>query len=232
MVIRFRFQYFIILLLIGVCVFHFMPPEKTTEASAQPSPSSILVIDPGHGGADGGAVGVNGLVESEINLQIALKLESMCKLFGIPTVMTRSTADIDYPAEADTIAKKKSADQKARLQLIHDTPNAILFSIHQNFYPTSSPHGVEVLYGHSDASREVGVLLQQNLSAALCPDNRRVAAEIGQEIYLLRECGCTAALIECGFISNPSEATLLQTEPYQTKIAAVLLGTYLQYTND
>ena len=173
---------------------------------------------------------MDGVVESVLNLQIALKLEAMCKLFGVPSVMTRDSEAIQYPEDADTISKMKLADQKARLRLIRDYPHGILFSIHQNYYPSSGPIGPEVLYGHNESSREVGELLQRNLAMILCPNSRRVAAEISKDIFLLRECDCTAALIECGFISNPTESQLLQSDAYQKKIAAVLLASYLQYT--
>lgn len=194
-------------------------------------PTKVLIIDPGHGGVDGGAVGINGVIESEINLDIALKLKALCHLYGIPIVMTRETMDIAYPEQADTISKKKIADQNQRLRLIRDTPNGILFSIHQNCYPSATPYGPEVLYGHSEGDREVGELLQQNLQDGICPSSRRVAAEISNDIFLLRECKCTAILIECGFLSNPNDAKLLQTQEYQTKIATILLGSYLQFTN-
>jgi len=233
MVNRFRYaRHICILLCISLTIWFFTGREKAQNAVSFDSPLELLIIDPGHGGADGGAVGIDGIIESQINLQIALKLESMCHLFGVTTVMTRDSEEIEYPADADTIAKMKLADQNARLRLIRDYPHGILFSIHQNYYPSEKPNGVEVLYGHSEDSREVGQLLQYNLTAALCPNSRRVAAEIKDEIYLFRECGCTAALIECGFLSNPTEAELLQTENYQKKIAAVLLASYLQYTND
>lgn len=231
MVIRFHKSFLWLILAISLIICNISLTVSVAETYSAAIAPGVLIIDAGHGGADGGAVGVNGVIESNVNLQIALKLESLCHLFGVSTAMTRNTDEIIYPDEADTIAKKKSADQSARLQLIQEIPQGILFSIHQNNFPTASPHGVEVLYGHSESSRAVGELLQQNLTAALCPDNRRVAAEIRDEIYLLRECECTAVLIECGFLSNPAEAMLLQTEEYQIKIAAVLLASYLQYTS-
>lgn len=146
--------------------------------------------------------------------------------------MTRETEEIQYPEEADSIAKMKLADQNARLRLIRDYPHGILFSIHQNCYPSARPKGVQVFYGHTEESREVGELVHQNLQTALCPESRRVASEISKDIYLLKHCGCTAVLVECGFISHPEETRLLQTDAYQRKISVVLLASYLQYAND
>ena len=194
------------------------------------NPEHVLIIDPGHGGDDGGAVieGSN-IKESEINLLISQKLEKLCHLYGINTVMTRDSDNINYPAGDNSIALRKKADQNARLELIWDYPGAMLYSIHQNYYPSASPFGPQVLYGHDVESNELGILLQNNLLTSISPQSRRVAAEINQNIYLLKHCRCTSVLIECGFLSNPREAMLLQDEVYQRKIASVLAATYLQF---
>lgn len=188
-----------------------------------------LIIDPGHGGTDGGAVGVDGVIESEINLAIALKLECLAHFMGVPTVMTRNSAEIEYPSDATTIAKQKQSDQNRRVALINSYPDAILVSIHQNFYPNEKPHGAQVLYGHTDLSERFGCCLHENLLRCLDPSNRRVAAPIDETIYLMRKVTCTAVLVECGFLSNPEETALLQTQEHQRAIAAVILGSYLQF---
>lgn len=189
----------------------------------------VLIIDAGHGGADGGAVAADGTVESGINLAIAKRLEALAGLFGVETVMTRESEDIDYPETADTVAKMKSADQNARIKLINSVPDGVLISIHQNFYPDSRPSGSQVLYAATDGSRELGELTHAAIVEALCPDNRRVAAQIDSDIYIMRSVHCPAILVECGFISNPGELSRLLSDTYQTKLAAVLLTSYLQY---
>jgi N-acetylmuramoyl-L-alanine amidase len=189
----------------------------------------VLIIDPGHGGEDGGAQTAGGVLESEINLDIALKLEALAGLFGQQTVMTRETEDIKYPDDACSIAGKKVADQKSRVELINSYPGAILISIHQNCFPDRRPFGSQVLFAETVGSEEFGKLTHDLLCKSLCPDNRRVAALISDSIYLLRKVNCTAILVECGFLSNADEAELLVTENYQTKISAVLLVSYLQY---
>lgn len=191
----------------------------------------ILIIDPGHGGADGGAVGLDGIQESQVNLDIALKLHAICKLYGVESLLTREQENIEYPENADTIAKMKVYDQRSRLGLIQDCQHGILFSIHQNYFPTSSAHGVQVFYGHSRGDRELGDLLQTNLIQTLYPSSRRVAAEIDDDIYLMRECNCPAALIECGFLSNREDVTRLQTERYRVKLSIVLLASFVEYIN-
>ena len=202
---------------------------RTAAAEADSTPP-VLVIDAGHGGADGGAVAPDGTLESRINLDIALRLEALARFWGAETAMTRTGEDIAYPADADSIAAKKVADQHARVGLVNNTPGAILLSIHQNIYPAASPHGIQVFYGQAAGSDELAKLVQENLTAQLCPGNRRVASPIDRDIYLMKKVSCTAILVECGFLSNPDDLQALESEGYRTQLAAVLLGSYLQHT--
>lgn len=185
-----------------------------------------LVIDPGHGGEDGGSVSKNGTIESNINLSIALKTEALCAFLGIEPVMTRETAEIDYPPNADTTREKKVADQKARLALINNTSNAVLISIHQNCYTSSGPYGGQVLYAPTDGSREFGEYIQNIMLQHLITNNRRTAALISEDIYLMNNISCPAVLIECGFLSNANEEQLLISDSYQLKIAAIIASSY------
>lgn len=202
-------------------------PEQNAQVMSQSKP--VLIIDAGHGGADGGASTKDGVLEADINLAISLKLDALAHLYGRETVLTRKTAEIDYPAEATTIAKQKVYDQKTREALINSYPDSVLISVHQNFYPDARPSGSQVLYGHTPESEVFGKLLHVNLVAALDPSNRRVAAPIDDNIYLMRKAQCTAALVECGFLSNPGEAAKLCENDYQNQISVVLLASYLEY---
>lgn len=209
-----------------------LPPiyaDEAEPATAEAETTRVLIIDAGHGGEDGGAVTAGGVPESGINLSIAQKLEALAGLCGVESVMTRESQDINYPESAATTAQRKQSDQKARIELINSQSDAVLISIHQNFFPTAQPSGCQVLYGKPEGSRELGELTHRNLTEALCPTSRRVAAPISEDIYLMRSAKCTSILVECGFLSNPSEAALLQTEDYQLKISALLLASYLQY---
>ena len=203
--------------------------ERTTVQTDAPTEPPVLVIDPGHGGADGGAVAGDGTLESDINLDIALRLQALARFWGAETVMTRTGADIDYPSDATSIAAKKVADQHARVGLINNTPGAVLLSIHQNKYPAAAPHGIQVFFGKAAGSDALAKLTQTNLTAQICPENRRVAAPIDESIYLMNKTNCTAVLVECGFLSNPDDLAHLQSGPYRLKLAAVLLGSYLEY---
>ena len=231
MVFRVPIWHCTIVLGIIFCAFSFVEEFSFSKMQIMEydDPYAVLIIDPGHGGYDGGASTSDGVKESEINLAISLKLNTICHLYGIPTVMTRNSETIDYPSDATTIAQCKKADQEQRLRLIRDYPYGILFSIHQNYYPAPQPSGVQVLYGHDEKSCQLGQILQTNLCRGLCPDCRRLASEVDEDIYLMKHCGSVSALIECGFLSNIYESKQLQNNAYQLKIATILLSSYMEY---
>ena len=234
MVIKFEIHKLMIytgLLLCALSIFS-IPLNDTDEVLTEiRKTSATLIIDAGHGGDDGGTVGVDGVKESKINLEIAQRLHLLAKLCGISTVMTRDSQEIDYPQEAHSIAERKLFDQKSRLSLIQDYPHGILYSIHQNAYPNENVSGIQVFYGHDDKSRNLGVLLQSSFNNTLGVQSRRLAAEISDKIYLMKHCNCTGILVECGFLSNSEECKLLQNDSYQKKLSAVMLGAFMEYTN-
>ena len=203
------------------------PAAEDTAAAAQARP--VLIIDAGHGGEDGGAVAADGTVEADINLGIACKLNLLAQLCGTDTEMTRADEHIHYPADASTIAARKTADQKQRAALINSVANGVLISIHQNEYPAPSPHGAQVLYASSMQSKAFGEAMHAALVNLLDPENRRVAAPISNDIYLMRSVQCPAVLVECGFLSNPEELKKLKDESYQLKLSMVMLGSFLEY---
>lgn len=184
----------------------------------------IFIIDAGHGGADGGAVSISGALESDINLDIALKIYDLLALFGHKAVLTRNSSEINYPEDADTIRKMKTADQKARLNLINSYANAVFLSIHQNKYSSPGPFGAQTLYGREEGSARFAETMQQLLVENLDRQNHRTAVPVSDDIYLMRNAKCPALLIECGFLSNPSDEAKLTADTYRTKIAAVIAG--------
>ena len=207
-------------------IYFFQPAE---DASILNAPVPVLIIDPGHGGEDGGAVANDGTQEADVNLAIALRLNALSRLCGVQTVLTRSSEHIDYPTDADSIAARKVADQKQRVETINQTINGVLISIHQNWYPTASPHGAQVLYAKTSGSKQFGQFLHAQLLTALNPENRRVASPISDDIYLMRNAECPAVLVECGFLSNPDELSQLRDANYEIKLSMVMLSAYLQY---
>lgn len=214
------------------CAIIWTSPGSISQAVNLGFDSPVLIIDPGHGGEDGGAVSLDGTHESVINLDIAQKLKCICDFLDIPSILTHETNTLNYPDSATTTAQRKRWDTNQRVNLIHSIPHAFLLSIHQNIYPTPVPKGSQVLYGAGDSSKEFGQLLHDNLVKTLDPGNRRVAMPANRDIYIMTHAGCTAALVECGFLSHPEESVLLNTHSYKLKIATVLAGSVLQYWED
>jgi len=187
----------------------------------------ILIIDAGHGGADGGAVSITGVPESAINLDIALRLDQIMAFFGVPTVLTRTSEELDYPPDATTIRKKKVYDQRRRITLINSTENAVLLSIHQNTYPDASPHGAQALYAKTEGSKELAESIHRALVQALGAKNVRLPAKVPERVYLLNYAQCPAVLAETGFLSNPADEALLKTDAYRLRLAVALAAGYL-----
>jgi N-acetylmuramoyl-L-alanine amidase len=187
-----------------------------------------IAIDAGHGGIDPGKVGVNNALEKDINLAIALKLERNLAQNGINVVMTRTDDDGLYE-ESDT--NKKVTDMKKRLEIIEAANPLLAVSIHQNSYPEPSVSGVQVFYyKDSIKSKEAATIMQAQMIKTLKPEKEREAKD-NSSYYLLKKTSVPIMIVECAFMSNPSEADLLTQENYQEKVAwAVYMG-IMEYIN-
>ena len=199
--------------------------DHTKAASAVLPEEATLVIDAGHGGIDGGAVGADGSRESDINLAIALRLQAVSAFCGQSAVMTRT----DDSRGADALSYSEHEELVYRTQVVNATPNAVLLSIHQNCYPTAQPSGAQVLYSSNGKSEDFGRLMHDNLVNSLDLQNRRVAEPDKNRLYILSNVDCPAILVECGFVSNHSDITKLTDSRYQTALSTVLMASYLQF---
>ena len=198
---------------------------RMTNTAAQADAAMTLVIDPGHGGIDGGAQGADGSKESDINLAIALKLRAIAEFYGQDNIMTRQ----DDSTKSDRETYSEHRDLVCRTEIINSARNPVLVSIHQNCYPTGQPSGPQVMYAANQDSEILGKIMHQNMINSLDPGNRRVAEPASKGLYILSHVSCPAVLVECGFMSNFSDMEHLKEPTYQTAVAAVLMGSYLQY---
>lgn len=180
------------------------------------------MVDAGHGGIDPGKIGVNNALEKDINLAIAQKLERNLRENGIHVVMTR-TDDNGLYKENDT--NKKVRDMKNRLNIIEEAKPTLAVSIHQNSYPDPSVSGVQVFYyKDSVKSKEAAEIMQTQMIKTLKPTKERVAKD-NSSYYLLKKTSVPIVIVECAFMSNPTEAELLTQEAYQERVAwAVYMG--------
>ena len=184
------------------------------------SKRTVVVIDAGHGGVDGGATSCTGVLESAINLEIALRLDALVHLLGYDTIMTRTT-DTSIHTNGNTIAQKKVSDLKERVRIINSLDDAVLISIHQNIFPESRYRGAQVFYAKTEGSEIFAKQLQNSLIDTINPGSRRLAKK-SSGVYLMEHIHCDGVLVECGFISNPEEEQLLLNETYQKKLCCVI----------
>lgn len=185
-----------------------------------------VVIDAGHGGDDPGKIGINQVLEKDVNLSIARKVQQYLEAQDIRVIMTREDENGLYDSDA---SNKKVQDMKRRVALIEEVHPAITVSIHQNSYPEEYVHGAQVFY--YDGSREgqkLAELLQQQLVEKLDPENHR-QIKANNSYYLLKKTDIPIVIVECGFLSNQSEAELLCREEYQDRVAWAIHMGILQY---
>ena len=180
----------------------------------------VFVIDPGHGGIDGGATSCTGVLESQLNLEISLRLNDLIHLLGYETCMIRTTDESVY-TQGETIAAKKVSDLKHRVQMVNEAENAVLISLHQNQFSDSRYSGAQVFYAKDEESRKLAQQLQSAFLQTINPDSHRKIKK-AEGIYLLEHIQSPGILIECGFLSNPREEAALRSDAYQKKMCTVI----------
>lgn len=189
-----------------------------------------IIIDPGHGGEDGGAVSCTGRSESSYNLEISLRLRDLFHLLGYDTQMIRTT-DISVYTSGETIAQKKLSDLKNRVAAVNAVENGLLISIHQNTFSDSRYSGAQVFYASTEGSEDLAKLLQTAFTSSINPgSNRQIKKSSG--VYLMENIRCTGILVECGFLSNAREEAALREEGYQKKLCCVIAAAVSQYLSN
>ena len=187
-----------------------------------------VVVDAGHGGIDPGKVGVNDALEKDINLSIAMKLKSYLEQQDIKVIMTRET-DMGLYEESDS--NKKVRDMKNRLAIMEEIKPELVISIHQNSYPEESVSGMQVFYYEtSTEGKQLAEIMQQTMIESLKPQKERTA-KANDTYYLLKKTSAPIVIVECGFLSNHTEAKLLVSSDYQEKMAWAIHMGVLRYLN-
>lgn len=188
--------------------------------------TTVIVIDAGHGGADPGKVGTSGVLEKDVNLAVARKLQARLTADGFTVVMTRTE---DTGLYSETATNKKREDMANRVRIISEAAPVLTVSIHQNSFPDASCKGAQVFYyKDSEESKQLAELLQKKFPEVLQDGNTRQAKANG-DYYLLKKTACPIVIAECGFLSNPAEEALLASESYQEKVADALYQGIQQY---
>lgn len=197
----------------------------SVKLAKSPNFSYTIVIDAGHGGRDGGSVGKNGTIEKVINLKYAKALEKKLTELGYNVIMTRTNDNGLYDENAKN---KKLSDMNARLKIIEKANPALVISLHMNSFPNQSAHGAITYYREGDSASETCANLIQRALNNYCdaPSIKGKPADY----YMVKCSYYTSVLVECGFISNPEEEALLNSDAYQEKIIyAIYSGIQLYF---
>jgi len=205
--------------------------NRNIKASSLPTLRKVIIIDPGHGGIDGGMVGTTtGVYESKINLEISLKLRKYLEESGSLVLMTRDE-NVGLYTEGGTIRKKKNEDLRNRKELFDGSNADIVISIHANSFTQSKYYGAQSFYNPScEKSKLAAEFIQEELIRVLDNGNTR-KAKAKKDVYILKNVNVPTVIVECGFLSNTKEERLLQNPDYQDKIAWSIYVGILRYFN-
>lgn len=189
-------------------------------AQATSASFPTVVLDAGHGGEDGGASDAKGRSEKDLNLAMAKKIADYLSENGVAVILTREDDRMLYDKSPNASGSKKRRDLEGRLAICKEVENPIFVSIHMNAFPQAQYHGLQVWYGvKNETSKALAQAIQSSVKEALQPENDRQVKAATSAIFLLDNLDCPAILVECGFLSNPTEAELLQDETYQSALA-------------
>ena len=184
---------------------------------------SVIIIDAGHGGMDGGTQGKNGALEKELNLSYALLLGKMLSAFGYEVIQTRRTDALVLKEGEDVYGMRKRCDLKNRKSLMREYTDGVFVSIHMNAFPIEKYKGLQVYYSDSEKAKLLAEQMQATVKKNLQADNARLPKAADSSLYLLDNASMPAVLVECGFLSNEEEEKNLMDESYQKRLCFLLL---------
>lgn len=181
-----------------------------------------VVIDAGHGGMDGGAVGVSGVLEKDLNLQVAKKLEQLVVDGGGRALMTR-TDDISLHTDQDTtVREQKRSDLNYRRSYAADSGADAFISIHMNKFEQSQYRGAQIFYSADQDSKKLAEMIKKQVVPISEKSDGREIKQAYDTMFILQKNVIPSVIVECGFLSNPEEETLLTTEEYQQQMAEAI----------
>lgn len=230
-----KFNAAIVILSICLCAgIALFAKGKIDKSIAASGPAEIIrpmiILDAGHGGMDGGCSTADGKTEKGINLNILLSVRDMARFFGYDVEATR-LKDISIHDKGVTgIRNQKVSDMENRLELFNKYQGAVCISIHQNTFSDTQYHGAQMFFSDkNEESERLASIMQSSFVKNLQPDNQREIKLCGDELYLCYYCSNPAVMVECGFLSNPEEASKLTDKAYQQKVAFTVFSGLNEY---
>lgn len=220
-----------LLVIAALLIGYFITFHRMSQASADENPSlnkRILVIDAGHGGEDSGAIGVNGSLEKDINLALAMIIGEELTKKGFAVYYTRTDDRMLYKESENVKGLRKLSDLKTRIEIAEQYDSPLFISIHQNSFGSPQYSGLQVFYGKSKGSNALAESIRQSVKSELQPNNNRVCKE-GKGMFLLENCDFPSVIIECGFMSNKEECEKLSEKEYQKQLSLVIVCGIIDY---
>ena len=197
-----------------------------------PVSGKTIVIDAGHGKPDEGAQSSNGTTEAATNLKIALKLQNLLEQSGTTVILTRSDENAIYDIDAKTLKQKKISDIHNRVKIGNESSADLFVSIHLNKIPQQQYDGWQTFYkAGSNEGKKLAESIQNNLNEAIQKENNRVAKTI-DNIYIIKHVEIPITIVECGFLSNPTEEKKLLEDDYQNRLAWGIYNGIIDYFYD
>ncbi|MBE6598825.1 MAG: cell wall hydrolase [Ruminococcaceae bacterium] len=231
----FSFLFLTAVLFVGTQSVKFFSGQWMEEASAvaESEQAPIVIIDPGHGGEDGGAVGADGTLEKGLNLMISENIRDIFSLFGITAEMTREGDHMlyDYYNDLDDYTgKMKTYDLRNRLRIAEESGAVLYLGVHMNKFPKTQYSGMQVYYSPNHAEGgNAARMIREYARNFLQPDNKRETKRADSSIYILHRITIPAVLVECGFLSNEAECALLNTAEYRLKTACTVAAGSMEW---
>lgn len=210
-------------------LFDIVSPNEASVNNANDEKKRLIILDPGHGGIDGGAVGVYGITEKDLNLDLAKKLEEKLVQEGFSVILTRNS---DTLLTYDGASSAKNGDLRARLKMAEESGDCLFISLHMNKFSDSSVKGITLYYSpnHPEGQRLAETIMAE-VREKLQPENKRPIKAADSSLYILHRTTKPAVLVECGFLSNSYEASLLAEDGYRDRLAELLKDAVVNYLN-
>lgn len=210
---------------VGLCVRALLLPQAVFAGGNAPIK---IVLDAGHGGIDGGVTGIaTGVKESDLNLEITLRLKQTLDDMGFETVLTRKTEAGLYDTATDGFKRR---DMQRRKEIVQNAEPALVVSVHQNRYPSASVRGAQVFFKRGDTQGErLAFSLQEKLNALYQTEKVKARKHTPSEYFMLSCSENPSVIVECGFLSSPADEKLLLSPSWQKRLSESIAAGVVAY---
>ena len=205
---------------------------KNAQDTMASEAKKTIIIDPGHGGEDSGAIGCSGVLEKDLNLEISMSIGAILEEKGFNVIYTRTEDRMLYLPEENIKGMRKLSDLKSRVRISEENEGSIFISIHMNSFGEAKYSGLQVYAkDKSEDSEALAEAIRRAVVSTCEPENKR-AVKRGDKIYVLEKNTNTSVLIECGFLSNEAECERLSQKEFQKELSFSIVCGIIKYIEE